>query len=50
MVKRGADIIVLASCISRGVPIGYACPHAETMKNAINKKLGEPIKIIDYTH
>lgn len=50
MVKRGADTIVLASCITKGNPIGFACPHAQKMKEVIEKKLGETIKIIDYTH
>lgn len=50
MVKRGADTIVLASCISRGTPIGFPCPHAQMMKDAIVKKLGNSIRIIDYTH
>lgn len=50
MVKRGADTIVLASCITRGNPIGFPCPYAEKMKAAIVKKLGESIRIIDYTH
>lgn len=50
MVKRGADTIALASCITKGNPIGFACPHAEQMKAAIEKKVGESIKMIDYTH
>ena len=50
MVKRGADTIVLCSCITRGNPIGFPCPHAKAMKGAIAKKLGYGIKIIDYTH
>jgi len=50
MVKRGADTIAFASCISRGNPIGFACPHFEKMKEAIIKKVGDEIKIIDYTH
>ncbi|KNZ42299.1 CGGC domain-containing protein [Acetobacterium bakii] len=50
MVKRGADTIVLASCITRGNPIGFVCPNVEQMKAAIEKKLGDSIKIIDYTH
>ena len=50
MVDRGADTIVLASCITKGNPIGFACPHAEKMKEAIQKKLGDKAKIIDYTH
>lgn len=50
MVKRGADTIVLASCITKGNPIGYPCPHVETIWNAIARKLGDSIRIIDYTH
>lgn len=50
MVERGAEAIVLASCITRGNPIGFPCPHAEQMKNAIANKVGNEIEIIDYTH
>ena len=50
MVKRGADTIALASCITKGNPIGFACPHATVMKEAMEKKLGPDIEIIDYTH
>lgn len=41
MVNRGADTIVLASCITKGNPIGFACPYALQMKNAINNKVGD---------
>jgi predicted metal-binding protein len=47
---RGATSIVLASCIFRGTPIGFPCPHREVMKEAIQKKVGETISIIDFTH
>jgi len=50
MIKRGADTIALASCITKGNPIGFACPHAEKMKEVIQKKFGDTIKILDYTH
>ncbi|SHJ19285.1 CGGC domain-containing protein [Parasporobacterium paucivorans] len=50
MVERGADTIVIASCITRGNPIGFACPNAERMISAIKKRVGDEIKIIDYTH
>ncbi|MEG6614928.1 CGGC domain-containing protein [Peptococcaceae bacterium 1198_IL3148] len=50
MVKRGADAIALASCITKGSPISFTCPFNEQMKAAIIKKLGDNIKIIDYTH
>ena len=50
MVKRGADTIVLASCITKGNPIGFPCPHAAQMKTAIENEVGETIRMIDYTH
>ena len=50
MVDRGADTIALASCITKGNPIGFACPHAEKMKEAIAKKLGDTVTILDHTH
>lgn len=50
MVDRGAEIIVFASCISRGNPIGFKCPHFTDMRDAVRKKIGPDIEIIDYTH
>ena len=50
MIKRGADTIVLASCISKGTPIGFSCPFAKIMKDAIQRNIGDSIQIIDYTH
>lgn len=50
MVERGAEIIVFASCISRGNPIGMPCPHYEQMKEAVIRKIGIEIEIIEYTH
>ena len=37
MIERGADIIAMPSCIPKGNPIGYACSHFETMRNALKK-------------
>lgn len=50
MVNRGADAIVLASCITKGNPIGFACPHKEPMINAIKKRIGEKAILLDWTH
>lgn len=50
MVKRGADTIVLCSCITRGNPIGFICPHAQAIEKSISKKVGDTVRIIDYTH
>ena len=50
MVKRGANAIVFASCIKKGTPIGFSCPHAQLMIDVISNRVGSEIKIIDYTH
>jgi len=50
MAERGADTIVFASCITRGNPIGMPCPFEKRMREAVQKDLGEDIKIITYTH
>lgn len=50
MVRRGADTIVMASCITRGNPIGFPCPHATQMKAALEEEVGQGIRMIDYTH
>jgi len=50
MVRWGADTIVLASCITKGTPVGFSCPHAQAIKEAIVKRLGDSVRIIDYTH
>jgi predicted metal-binding protein len=50
MTERGAEIIVFASCISRGNPISFPCPHFASIKEAVSKKLGPEIQIIEYTH
>jgi predicted metal-binding protein len=47
---KKAVTIALATCITKGNPSGFACPHAQTMKEAISKKVGDTVKIIDYTH
>jgi predicted metal-binding protein len=50
MVDRGAEAIAFASCISKGNPIGYPCPHFANMRDAVMKKVGPDIKIFEYTH
>jgi len=50
MVNRGAEAIVFASCISRGNPIDYPCPHYANMKDVVIKAIGHNIEIIEYTH
>ena len=50
LVDRGAEAIVFASCISKGNPIGFPCPNFAIMKEAVAKKIGQAVKIIDWTH
>lgn len=50
MVRRGAEAIAFASCMSKGLPIGFPCPFANKIKAAVTASLGESIIIFDYTH
>ena len=50
LIKKGADTIAFASCITKGNPIGYPCPFAAKMKEIVKKEVGEEIRILDYTH
>ncbi|MDD2717116.1 MAG: CGGC domain-containing protein [Candidatus Wallbacteria bacterium] len=50
MVEWGAEVIVFASCISKGTPINFPCPHFQVMKAAIISEIGPEIEIIDFTH
>jgi predicted metal-binding protein len=38
-VKRVANTIVVASCITKGNTIGFTCPHVEKMRNVIQKSI-----------
>lgn len=50
MKKRGAEAIVLGSCILKGTPgsISYACPFGNKIKQLIEEKTGLPV--IPWTH
>lgn len=50
MVRRGADTIAFASCIAKGTPIGFACPFAKKMRDAVAADVGDAIRILEYTH
>ena len=50
MVDRGAEVIVFASCISKGNPINFPCPPFVEMRDSVSKKIGSEIKIIEWTH
>ncbi len=50
LVKRGAEVIMIASCISLGTPIGFPCPHKGQMLRAIKAKLPENFPMVEFSH
>ena len=48
--QMGADTIAFASCITKGTPIGYACPFAKKMHELVAREAGDDVRILDYTH
>ena len=50
MVRRGAEGIAFASCIEKGTPIGYPCPFAKRMRDAVQNAVGSEVRIFDHTH
>lgn len=55
MLDKGADTIVLSSCMTKGYPVGkaFVCPNAEEIKKAVEalvKKAKPDCKILDWTH
>lgn len=50
MAEKGAQVIALASCIGRGVPNDWPCPHFSAMRDAICRKVGSEIQVLDWTH
>jgi len=50
MVERGAEVIAFASCISKGNPIEFPCPFFNKMRDAVIKKVGTGIRILEWTH
>jgi len=48
--QNGAEVIVQTSCITKGTPIGFPCPFAEEMREAIRRKIGENVQILTHSH
>jgi predicted metal-binding protein len=50
LLDRGAEIIVLASCMTKGNPIGFPCPHIHTIKESLKKRIGDRAAILEWSH
>ncbi len=51
LADRGAEVIALASCISKGHPTTYPCPNRESMLKALQSKFKDKnVLVLDHTH
>ncbi|MGI6656876.1 MAG: CGGC domain-containing protein [Desulfobulbus sp.] len=50
LVDRGAEVVALASCMKNGNPIGFPCPHFAAIQDAVVRKLGDAVRVLDHTH
>ncbi len=56
LLNRGAEVIALSSCMTRGYPVGskaFTCPHFEDIKKAVEsvlKKDAPEVKLLEWTH
>jgi len=48
LIEQGVEAIFLASCISKGTPIDFPCPHLAQIKKSLERI--KNIKLIDWTH
>lgn len=51
LLSMGVDTIAMASCITKGNPIGYPCPFMAKMRDLIKNECADKnIRILEYTH
>lgn len=50
LVERGAEAIAFSSCIKKGSPTGYPCPHREIMLSIVKDRFGDKVRILEYSH
>ena len=48
--EHGAEVIVMASCMTLGTPMGFPCPHKDLILDAVRRKLGDEVRVLEYTH
>ena len=50
MIDRGIEGIVLASCLKKGTPLNFPCPHFDKIIQVVNEKYSEKLKVFEWTH
>ena len=50
MVRRGAEVIVFGSCITKGLPWEYVCPHVTQIRKSITAVTDGKVQFLGWTH
>lgn len=50
LIDRGAEVIAFASCIKKGTPMGYPCPHHQKMIELVRERFGQSVTILEESH
>lgn len=51
MVERGgATVIIFTSCMKKGTPFGFPCPHFDLIRAAVQRAVKDKAVILDYSH
>ncbi len=50
MAKRGAEVIAFGSCVTKGLPWQYTCPHIDQIRKSTEAILGDKVTLLDWTH
>ncbi|HEY9071348.1 MAG TPA: CGGC domain-containing protein [Candidatus Ozemobacteraceae bacterium] len=50
LIERGAEVVAFASCMRKGTPLGFPCPHFDAIKRSVEQGLEKPAKLLDHTH
>lgn len=50
LADRGVDAIAFTTCMAKGTPIEYPCPHFAEIVEATRKAVGDRVEILEYSH
>lgn len=50
LVDRGAEALLFASCMGKGTPYSFKCPHFSEISQAVRTVVGNQVKVLDHTH
>ena len=50
LAERGVDAVAFTTCMSKGSPINFPCPHFDEIIRATEQAGGDKVKILRFTH